>query len=265
MKITVFTSNQVRHVSLIEDLASIADEVFAVQECNTLFPGKTEDFYRKSDVMKNYFSRVIQAERTVFGESRFSPANVKSISMKMGDLRDIDLDNLKDALCSDIYVVSGSSFIKSPLIDVLVEKGAYNLHVGVSPYYRGSACNFWACYDGRHDYVGATIHMLTRGLDSGPMLFHTFPELQDEDGPFEFTMRSVKAAYQGFVHALANGTLHDYERIPQDKSLEIRYSRVKDFNDKVATDFLSNLPTREDMEKGLALRDFDKFLHPFVF
>lgn len=48
MKITVFTSNQIRHLSLIADLASIADEVFAIQECNTLFPGETADFFKSS-------------------------------------------------------------------------------------------------------------------------------------------------------------------------------------------------------------------------
>ena len=52
MKITVFTSNQPRHISLIESLSKIADKVFAVQECNTIFPGEVDDFFKKSDVMQ---------------------------------------------------------------------------------------------------------------------------------------------------------------------------------------------------------------------
>ena len=67
MKITVFTCNQPRHLSLISALAKVADEVFAIQECVTVFPGTVADFYRKSDVMQAYFSRVIAAEKEVFG------------------------------------------------------------------------------------------------------------------------------------------------------------------------------------------------------
>ena len=53
MKITVFTSNQPRHLSLIKDLSIIADEVYAIQECNTVFPGEVKDFFDNSEIMKS--------------------------------------------------------------------------------------------------------------------------------------------------------------------------------------------------------------------
>ena len=31
--------------------------------------------------------------------------------------------------------------------------------MGVSPYYRGCDCNFWALYDNNPHLVGATIHI----------------------------------------------------------------------------------------------------------
>ena len=122
MKITVFTSNQPRHISLIKNLASIADEVFAVQECNTVFPGQVEDFFKKSDVMQNYFANVMNAEKEVFGSPCFLPCNVQSLSLKSGDLNKLDINTLKPALQSDFYVVFGSSFIKGELIEFLVNK-----------------------------------------------------------------------------------------------------------------------------------------------
>ena len=77
MKITIFTSNQPRHISLIKSLASIADEVFAVQECNTVFPGQVEDFFKKSDVMQKYFANVMNAEKEVFGLPCFLPQSAQ--------------------------------------------------------------------------------------------------------------------------------------------------------------------------------------------
>lgn len=238
MKITVFTSNQPRHLSLISGLAAIADEVFAVQECNTVFPGRVADFFRKSDTMQTYFSRVIAAEKDVFGDIGFSPANVRSLSMKNGDLNGVDMARLAPALQSDLYVVFGASYIKAPLVDALVDRGAINIHMGVSPYYRGSSCNFWALYDGNADLVGATIHRLSRGLDSGTMLFHALPE-RDAVDPFVLGMRAVRAAHNGLIDSIKSGELPGLDPVLQDRAQEIRYTRNADFDDAVAQDYLA--------------------------
>ena len=80
MRITVFTSNQPRHLSLIRRLSDITD-VGAVMECNTIFPGAREDFFRKSEVMQAYFRRVMEAEREVFGKPE--PAKCAVLPIKM--------------------------------------------------------------------------------------------------------------------------------------------------------------------------------------
>src|SRR3954447_26108932 len=204
MRITVFTSNQPRHLALIESLASIASEVFAIQECNTVFPGQVQDFFGKSPVMQDYFSRVLAAEREVFGDVRFPPPNVRQLPVKMGDVNRLDVAALEPAMGADVFIVFGASYIKGPLCDRLVQRRAINIHMGVSPYYRGSSTNFWAMYDRRPDLVGATIHLLSKGLDSGPMLFHALPKPAVVD-PFVYGMRAVRAAHLGVVEYLKSG------------------------------------------------------------
>ena len=44
MKITLFSSNQPRHLSLVKQLAKIADEIYFIIEVNTVFPGQLDDF-----------------------------------------------------------------------------------------------------------------------------------------------------------------------------------------------------------------------------
>jgi len=39
--------------------------------------------------------------------------------------------------------------------------------MGISPYYRGNDCNFWALNDNNPHLVGSTIHLLSKGLDNG--------------------------------------------------------------------------------------------------
>lgn len=263
MKITVFTSNQPRHTSLVDALADVAEEVFAVRECNTVFPGQVDDFFRKSEIMQRYFQRVIAAEGEVFGPVRFNAANVRQLPIKMGDLNTLTLEQLAPALQSDYYITFGCSYIKGPLCEHLVAARAVNLHMGLSPYYRGSSTNFWPMYDNQPEYVGATIHLLTAGLDSGPMLFHAVPAPAEED-PFVYGMRSVQVAHRAVVERLAAGELFAAEPVEQDKSKQVRYTRNRDFTDEVADEYLNRLPSPEQMLAATQRRDMSLLLRPYV-
>jgi methionyl-tRNA formyltransferase len=239
MRVTIFTSNQPRHLNLAKELSNIFERVYVISEVNTVFPGQVEDFFRKSDVMQAYFQNVIDSEKKIFGEIGFLPENVQTLSIKSGDLNKLDPQQLSEALASDVYVVFGSSYIKGWLIDFLVENKALNIHMGLSPYYRGSSCNFWALYDGRPGYVGATIHYLSKGLDSGDILFHCTPQVLPSDSPFDFTMRSVQVAQKSLVSFLEKGSMFAFPQVKQDRSQEIRYTKNQDFTDDVAKEFLS--------------------------
>ena len=62
MTITIFTSNQPRHLSLIKELSKISKTVYAVIEVTTIFPGKIKDFFNNSIVMNEYFEKVRNSE-----------------------------------------------------------------------------------------------------------------------------------------------------------------------------------------------------------
>lgn len=263
MNITVFTSNQPRHIGLINALAAISDRIYAVQECNTVFPGEVKDFYDNSNVMSTYFRRVRASEKEVFGNISFLSGNVDHLALKGGDLNGVSRDILEPALESEVYVVFGASYIKGWLIDFLIEHRALNIHMGVSPYYRGSSCNFWAAYDGHPELAGATIHMLGKGLDSGDILYHALPKAQKAD-PFTLGMLCVKAAQESLVARIASGEIFGYTPIKQDRTKEYRYTRNRDFTDQVAKDYLDRLPAPEQIRAKLEKRDIDMFQDPYI-
>ena len=145
MKITLLTSNKKRHNYLINLLSQISDELFVIQECGTIFPGIVPGHYPASPLMKNYFENVDNAQNKLFGNSYVdTKKNLKILPMVSGDLNKVSLDKLSNFLKSDIYIVFGCSYIKSKLVDFLVNQKTINIHMGVSPYYRGTDCNFWA-------------------------------------------------------------------------------------------------------------------------
>ena len=237
MKITLFTSNKNRHNYLINLLSEVSDELYVIQECGTIFPGIVPGHYQVSSIIKKYFENVNNAQSHLFGNSYVNnkKKNIKILPMLSGDLNQCSMNLLSDFLKSDVYVVFGSSYIKGELVDFLVKQKAINIHAGVSPYYRGTDCNFWALYDDNPHLVGTTIHLLSKGLDSGPMLYHAMSNLKSN--PFEYTMSTVKSAFHSISERIKDGSIFTIKPLVQDRVKEIRYTKKIDFNEEVVREY----------------------------
>jgi folate-dependent phosphoribosylglycinamide formyltransferase PurN len=239
VKIALFTNSKPRHLSLIRQLARDVGDVLAVVEASTVRMGQIAEGYGASPGLAEYFDRVRDAEIRLFGRRRALPAGVRVLPMRMGDLSHAENAELEELLDADRFVVFGSSWIRGWLVDELVARGAINIHLGVAPFYRGSASNFWALWDRRPDLVGATIHELAPGLDNGDTLFHVVPH-PDTSDPFLFTMHAVRAAHDAVARHLREGigSAKSCQAIPQDRSKEIRYTRSREFTTEIAVEFM---------------------------
>jgi hypothetical protein len=236
MRVTLFTSNQPRHTSLINRLDEVCDLTAVVETTTSLASGYHKSY--TSDVKAEYFQRVADAEKTVFGKDRL--IECPSYPLVMGDVNQMIPDAPEP---EDRYIVFGASYIQSPLCDFLIEKKAINIHMGIAPQYRGSSCNFWAMYDHKRALVGATVHLLSKGLDSGAILWlsKSTGDLRDAlIDPFKFTMQAVKIAHDGILDWVGAGAglVKGY---PQDKSKEIRYTKASDFTDEICAKYLERL------------------------
>ena len=120
-------------------------------------------------------------------------------------------------------------------MDFLVKQKAINIHAGVSPYYRGTDCNFWALYDDNPHLVGSTIHLLSKGSDSGPMLYHAMSDIKID--PFEYTMSTVKSAFNSISERIKNKSIFEMKPVIQNKDNEIRYSKKIEFNEEIVKNY----------------------------
>lgn len=257
MKITLFTANQFRHNYLINLLSKFSKELYVVQENDTIFPGEIGGHYPTSDIYKNYFSNVVHAQKKLFGENLIKANNLNLLSIKEGDINKFSTDFLKDFLKSDIYIVTGSSFIKGDLANFLIKKKTLSIHMGLAPYYRGTDCNFWALYDGNPHLVGATIYLLSEGLDTGKILYHALSEIKDD--PFLYTMSVVKSAFNSLAERIEDKSIFDIAPIFQDKKKEIRYSKKKEFTEEIINEY-----SKKKVE--LTKFQFDKknYINPYI-
>ena len=253
MKITLFTSNKSRHNYLINLLAEVCDELYVIQECGTIFPGIISGHYQASPTIKKYFENVNNAQSQLFGNAYVinKKKNIKFLSIVFGDLNQCSINFLSDFLKSDVYVVFGCSYIKGELVDFLVKQKAVNIHAGVSPYYRGTDCNFWALYDDNSHLVGSTIHLLSKGLDDGPILYHAMSYLKNN--PFEYTMSTVKSAFHSLAERIKDGSIFTIKSMVQNKKKEVRYSKKSEFNEEIVKKYFKK-------EIDLNKKEFDNFL-----
>lgn len=79
----------------------------------------------------------------------------------------------------DLCLVFGCGMIGEPLLSKLPEL-TINLHLGISPEYRGSATLFWPFYNKEPNWAGATFHKITPVPDAGDILHQVGINL-DED------------------------------------------------------------------------------------
>lgn len=90
------------------------------------------------------------------------------------DYASIDPNNI------DLLFVAGSRILKSATINHF-RRQILNFHTGVLPFFRGPYSEFWAMYLGEWGRLGTSIHLLTEGIDDGPLVGVKFivPELDD--------------------------------------------------------------------------------------
>ena len=106
MNITLITSDQIRHNYLVNLLSNIATKLNVIQEKKTFFSNQN----KTSNLMKNYFLKVDDAQKKVFGNAAIDKKNknIKLLSLENKELEKCSLNSLSDFLNSDIFIVFGN-------------------------------------------------------------------------------------------------------------------------------------------------------------
>ena len=223
MKLAVFTSNQPRHIALLDALTGAGHDVVAVIEPKTwLLP--------ESSIMAAYWSKVREAELYLFGQPYF--ALCRSMAFRSGELSK-SWYALPGAVWDRRPIVFSSSYLTGSLANYLIERGAFNLHVGIAPEYRGSAPNMWAQYDGNPHLIGAQVQRLSKGLDAGDILAEVRPPAPVTGDYFTRSMLAVKLGIEAMVRLLATPEPWTPVRA-NDRTKRLRFARHADFTDDVA-------------------------------
>jgi len=232
MKVTIFTASHLRHKYLVKKISEVSSQVLYVKENKPYIRTK------KTKIVKNYFNYVSKVEKKIFKKIYLDKKKIKIINFKYNTISLEKLKNIKIFNSSKFYIIFGSSIIKDNLLKYLVKKRAINIHMGVSPYFRGTDCNFWAIHDGRSDLVGASIILLSKKIDGGKILRICKPKKLKNK--FYFMMSAAKIATEKLKELLIKEEIYK-KKINHDKKKLLRYSKRFDFNDVAIKKFYDKI------------------------
>ena len=132
------------------------------------------------------------------------------------------------AQAPDLIVLYGTSLVKPPLLDAY-DGRIINLHLGLSPYYRGSGTNFWPLVYNEPECVGATIHLAVASVDAGAILAQLRPSAEVTDRAHELGTKTIMAGFDLMPYILSLYVRSKLKPQPQDLT-QGRVCRRKDFN-----------------------------------
>lgn len=105
-------------------------------------------------------------------------------------------------LASDAVVSFGIHKLDATTLDVLPSY-AWNIHGGLSPWYRGNVTLFWPFYFLKPNWTGMTIHQLTSKLDGGDIIHHSVPQLSKGQGIHDVASAAVKQVGDDLIEILS--------------------------------------------------------------
>lgn len=227
MRLVILTSTANRHKYFANELGKRNTDVLVISE------KKSEDLQKKassSPLIEEHLSLRDEAETRYFaGHDEFLHP---TLTIPNGQLNSQEVYTPIREFNPDLILVYGSSIIKDPLLSLMPFGRMLNLHLGVSPYYRGSGTNFWPWVNDELQFVGSTILNIDSGVDTGNIIAHVRPSFETNDTVHtvgcKVILESVLKIHE-LIEKLKSG--EQMLGVPQWKTVISRYYRKKDFTE----------------------------------
>jgi len=129
------------------------------------------------------------------------------------------------SLRPDVIAVCGTSILKEEILGIPAQ-GVLNLHGGLSQKYRGIWTTMWAVFNGEPEYVGATVHYVTPGIDDGDIVYQGRPVISLTDNPESLYAKVVRLGAEMMIQAIKNIHAGTVARYPLEEKGRLYLSRM---------------------------------------
>jgi phosphoribosylglycinamide formyltransferase 1 len=239
--VILLTGSEIRHAFFRKFLAKMPEIKLIRTYCET--PIAIENLIKgeeKKDLRSLHLQARTQAEEDFFELFVDSSEDLSHpVSIQRGTIN--DEAHVKDIirLNPDYLVAYGCSIIKSDLIEHF-EGRFINLHLGLSPYYRGSATNFWPLVNNEPQFVGATFMHIDAGIDTGQIIHQLRARIVPFDTVHSIGNRLIKDACEVMGKILRRGIIKESFPLPEESSFVEKVYRNKDYSEESVRTLYNN-------------------------
>jgi len=167
----------------------------------------------------------------------------------------------------DIICVMGTCLIRKKIMSI--PEYILNIHLGLSPYYRGGRTNFWPIVNKEPQYCGVTVHKISLGIDSGDIIYNGLPKIEMGDTATSINSKLIIIGTELMKRAIRN--IENDSLTTKKQWLKGKLYNSRDFNGYYAfkyhclckKKYIDNFVNRqnrgeEEPPKGLKLYTDDK-------
>ena len=156
----------------------------------------------------------------------------------------------------DLIVVYGTSLLAGDILNEYSNK-IINVHLGLSPYYRGSGSNYFPFVNNEPEYAGATFMFLDKGIDTGNIIHQIRPEINLNDDYYKISAKFIIKMTTVYTQIIKNFDKVKIKKLKRDKIISHLYKR-KDFSDeslkKLRLNFKNGLLSEYLKEKKIEIK-----------
>ncbi len=206
-KIVILTGNELRHKYFRLKVASADDITVLTTYCESdekSLKNRTNQNTDSSILQRLHVQAREQAEKDFF-EEVVNSIKEKSYPrvIEKGSINDASIVDEIRSLNPDLLVCYGSSLIKSDLLK-FYEGRFLNVHLGLSPHYRGSGTNVWPLIRREPHMVGATFMYIDAGIDTGKIIHQIQADYYIGDSPHSVGNRLIKKMTLTYCDVIRN-------------------------------------------------------------
>ncbi len=195
--------NQPNHIALAHKVAAKYDLVGVVLEEKESAGITVLNFIPR--VIDNlFFSQINEAWKKLMAyyQTNYS-VFPKTELFKTSSINSKRVIEIIEHLKPDLVMVSGTSLIKKPLIELKFLKGIINLHTGISPYVKGGPnCTNWCLANNEFHLIGNTIMWLDAGIDSGNLITTKTTDFTGNENLYEIHLKVMEDAHELYLKVI---------------------------------------------------------------
>ncbi len=195
MRVVVIIGSHPRHLHIAKELAKSNQLVGIIMQKREPMLVEEEVNLPKdiAKLNKHHFELRLMMEEKYFGLNLDKNLinNYPYLLIEKEELNSLQVENFIKTIKADVLISYGPNLIKDNILSLCPDH-CFNIHGGLSPWYKGAATMFWPFYFLEPNYVGTTIHHISSKIDAGNIIHQVVPELEYGNCMHEVACKAIE-------------------------------------------------------------------------